>query len=186
MRRISNDTEKNMAELVQNKVTIIFDDTQNELKIHNFPEVEWDLAFLDDQMHYFDLSTGSNIMIPFLTVKENLLLGIPRKEVKEILAEILDQLSMFHLNEHLLEETAIEISDTQQVLLQIIRAIILDKVIIFDRIKKDKEEATFVNNLLPALFKLKFDHHASIIILTDDKELLDSIYYDQVFILAHK
>ncbi|MGO2083207.1 hypothetical protein [Vagococcus sp.] len=186
MTQLPTDQTQSLASLISDKITLVFDNHKNEANDADFSSMEWDPSSCEEELSFFDLSSKVNVMIPFLTVQENLLLGISRKDTDNVIDAILTQLPIFHLPKRILEASANEVTQKEQVLLQIIRAISLKKIVVFDHIDKDKKQSLFINSILPALFKIKKNQIISVIILTDDKELLDSVYYDQVFFIKTK
>lgn len=124
-------------------------------------------------------------MIPFLTVRENLLLGINRKKQQESLLLIEEHLSLFNLTSSVLSLKAQCVSLTDQTILQLLRAIILEHhLLIFDYdMPQTKSESRFLLELMPILKKFNMLQESTITIVTQNEEILNSKYYDFCILL---
>lgn len=133
---------------------------------------------------YISLLGRENNMIPFLTVEDNLFLGLSKKEQKDVAPQIRKAISLFKLKETMLTQTASKLTDSEQTIFQIIRALFLNQtIIIFDSDSDKYDTYIFLNNLLPILKLFSKNKQTTVIIVTNNTELASSNYYDQCILL---
>lgn len=137
-----------------------------------------------DTSSYIALLGRENSMIPFLTVEGNLFLGLSKKDKKELLPQVKKAIAIFKLSETMLNKSARELNDSDQTIFQIIRALVLNQtIIIFDNDSNEYDTSVFLNNLLPILKLFSKNKQATIVIVSSNKDLANSNYYDQCILL---
>ncbi|MGY3765149.1 hypothetical protein ACWOAH_01130 [Vagococcus vulneris] len=123
-------------------------------------------------------------MIPFLTIQDNLLLGIKKKNSETVLYFIRKYSQKFKLPSSILTEFAKDVSKNQQMVLQIMRAIALKQSILINQLANYVVSNKFIEDLLPVLHYFVAKEQTTILIVTSSKELLQSPYYDQCIFLS--
>lgn len=131
---------------------------------------------------FFSMETDKPFMLPFLTVSENLLLGIPKKEKNQFKKECHDLIQLFKLEESIDTQVAHSLSGEEQFILLLIRGLILKKrIVIFD--KEDDSMVYFIKNLMPLLKYITDKQKESIIIVSKHPLLTHSNYYHQCLLI---
>ena len=177
-----NRNEKMLSlDLLTNKMTLIFDSKSN-LNQENIIE----LLKKDTTQKYYGILGRDNNMIPFLSVSDNLLLNISKKNKKEFLDHLNFFLDEFKLGSLSMNETASNVSSHEQLVLQISRGIILKQtIILFDQDKNQHESCQFLINIMPILNRISHKTNATIIICTSNPQVANSPYYDQCLLLTN-
>lgn len=133
------------------------------------------------QENYYALMGRENNMIPFLSVQDNLLLGISKKNKKIFLLTVDQLLINFKVDKKKLSQSADSLSEAEQMIYQIIRALALKQnIIIFD---SADDSTVFLTNLMPLLKKSTKLSGVAVIIVTPSKSIAESSYYDQCLML---
>ncbi|HCM90306.1 MULTISPECIES: hypothetical protein [Vagococcus] len=133
------------------------------------------------QDNYYALMGRENTMIPFLSVQDNLLLGISKKNKKNYLNTVDHILIHFKIDKKELSQPANSLNETEQMIYQIIRALALKQnIIIFD---SANDSTTFLINLMPLLKKFTRLSGVAVIMVTPNKSIAESSYYDQCLML---
>lgn len=131
------------------KVTLILEDEENVTResVMNF------ITSLENNKYYGMVGRENN-MIPFLSILDNLLLGISKNK-KYFLNELSDLLDQFKLASLDLNEAAKSLSKNEQLVLQMIRALILKQtIIIFDSESTTDDSNEFLIHLMPILKRI--------------------------------
>lgn len=160
------------------KVTLILEDDGNATResIMNF------ITSLENNK-YFGMVGRENNMIPFLSILDNLLIGISKKQKNNFLNELSDLLNQFRLTSLDLNEAAKSLSKNEQLVLQMIRALILKQtIIIFDSESTTDDNNEFLIHLMPILKRIVQKQEATLIVSSSNKDLANSLYYDQCFL----
>lgn len=136
-----------------------------------------------NQDNYYALMGRENNMIPFLSVQDNLLLGVSKKNKQAFLETVDSILVSFKLDKETLLSPANSLNDTEQMIYQIIRSLALKQnIIIFD---SANESTVFLTNLMPLLKKFTRLSKVAVVIVTPTKEVAESNYYDQCLMIDH-
>ncbi|MEG0254513.1 MAG: hypothetical protein RR554_01530 [Vagococcus sp.] len=167
------------ASLLSEKLTIILEQetTDKRKDILSFFQAI-------NSFNFYAVMGRKNIMLPFLSVQDNLLLGIPKKEKENFLIQINQIIIKFKLNDKSLKQSANELSEYEQMIFQIIRALILKQnIIIFDTSSNQIDTSLFLFNLMPILKSFTKLNQSTAIIVTSNNDLANSNYYDQCILL---
>lgn len=162
-------------EIFDNKITLFLENQQSDCRQDM-------LRFFNsiNKKKYYAILGKENIMIPFLTIKDNLVIGLSKKEkeqLKERLPKLLDQ---FKLSPSSLNKPASDCSLEEQVVFQIVRSLALRHIIlIFDSTSNQQESNQFLTNLIPVLRTAVKNNHGTIAIVSSSQEVAGSLYYDQ-------
>lgn len=177
-----NDNEWKYASFIQKKMTVLLENTTS--KQEQRKRVFHHCQTLNNSTVVLRLGKNQP-MIPFLTVRENLLLGISRKKQQEALLMIETSLSLFNLTSSVLSLKAQRVSLTDQIILQLLRAITLEhNLLIFDYdMPQSKSESRFLLELMPILKKFNVLQGSTITIVTQNEDILNSKYYDFCILL---
>ena len=163
------------------KMTLLF---ENEA-VNTKEEITSFLKSINNQKYYGMVGRENN-MIPFLSIFDNLLLGISKKERKEFINQLDSFLEQFKLSSLDLKQVALNLSRNEQLVLQMIRALILNQtIVIFDTTSEEKEISRFLVNIMPVLKKQVQEHDATIIISSQNESVANSPYYDQCILLKN-
>ncbi|MFW7431786.1 hypothetical protein [Vagococcus carniphilus] len=170
-----------ISDLITDKLTIVLEqDVKDKRK-----DI---LSFFDsvDTANFYAIMGRKNSMLPFLTVEDNILLGMSKKQQKEFLLELDDAILTFRLDPKCLKQISSSLSDYDQMIFQIIRALILKQnIIIFDTYNSKNDTSVFLLNLMPILKSYTKLNQATALIVTPNVELAKSNYYDQCVLLDH-
>lgn len=133
---------------------------------------------------HISLLGRENNMIPFLTVEDNLFLGLSKKVQKEVAPQLQQAITLFKLKENMLDQVPSKLTGSEQTIFQIIRALFLNQtIIIFDSDSEKHDTSVFLNNLLPILKLYSKNNHTTIVIVSNNTTLASSNYYDQCVLL---
>lgn len=163
------------------KMTLLFQDdsVNNQEDITNF------LKTINENKYYGIVGRENN-MIPFLSILDNLLLGITKKEKREFTQRLDLFLDQFKLNSLDLKQVALNLSKNEQLVLQMIRALILNQTIVLvDSSTEEKDSSRFLVNIMPVLKRQVQEHQATIIISSQNRAVAESPYYDQCVLLKN-
>lgn len=170
-----------ISNLISDKLTIVLE--------QNVTDKRKDiLSFFDsiNATNYYAIMGRKNNMLPFLTVEDNILLGMSKKQQKEFLLELDEAIMTFRLDPKSLKQISSSLSDYDQMIFQIIRALILKQnIIIFDTYNSENDTTNFLLNLMPILKSFTKLNQATAIIVTPNLDLAESNYYDQCILLDH-
>lgn len=163
------------------KMTLLFQDdsVNNQEDITNF------LKTINENKYYGIVGRENN-MIPFLSILDNLLLGITKKEKREFTQRLDLFLDQFKLSSLDLKQVALNLSKNEQLVLQMIRALILNQTIVLvDSSTEEKDSSRFLVNIMPVLKRQVQEHQATIIISSQNRSVAESPYYDQCVLLKN-
>lgn len=169
------------SDFFSKKVTLILEDEENVTRksVMNF------ITSLENNKYYGMVGRENN-MIPFLSILDNLLLGISKKQKSIFLNELSDLLDQFKLASLDLNEAAKSLSKNEQLVLQMIRALILKQtIIIFDSESTTDDSNEFLIHLMPILKRIVQKREATLIVSSKNKNLANSLYYDQCFLFNY-
>ncbi len=167
------------TDLIAEKFTIILEQTNTDKR----KDI---LDFFDkmNTVNYYAIMGRKNSMLPFLTVEDNMLLGISKKQKKEFLLELDEAIITFKVDPRSLKKISSILSERDQMLFQIIRALILKQnIIIFDYTKDQSEKSDFLLNIMPILNIFTKQNRLTAIIVTSDIRIAESNYYNQCILL---
>ncbi|MBE9390156.1 hypothetical protein [Vagococcus salmoninarum] len=136
-------------------------------------KVEKKQSDLASEFHNFYYIGANSSLLPFLTVRENLLLGIARKDKKAYLQEIIKWGNYFKLAEAITHQKATAISSETRLLIHLIRGLALHREIIFLNELELDLSLEFTLSLIPSLKKIAKESSTAFIILTAQAELKD-------------
>lgn len=163
----TNDFDSQATNITNEKITVFYSASSDNY------------FFFDNYLTDDTFIIPTQDMIPFLTVQDNLLLGIKRKNRADVLTFITSHLDKFKLSPDILSLCANEVSRNQQTALHIMRAIALKQPVLINQLTDSGISDKFLFNLLPVLSFFVKKKQATMIILTNSTKLLDSTYYDQ-------
>ncbi|MGX7197640.1 hypothetical protein [Enterococcus olivae] len=114
-------------------------------------------------------------ILPFLSLKDNLLLGV--KKHRQL--EISTYLSLVELSPEILSQE--ELTPLEKVKLQLVRQLLQEKkILLLNRCYKELSVKD-VQWLLPFCHQLAHDKQLKIILFSSDKQLCQTPYIDQIF-----
>lgn len=161
------------------KITLIYDPTTNKHQ-----EQMMSLLQESESNAYYGILGRENNMIPFLSIQDNLLLGISKKDKQWFISELSRLLFQFKLQGLDLETTAMTLSKNEQLVLQMLRAIVLKQTIfIIDPIDSSEKTSQFLFNLMPILKRVAQLQEASLIISSHSSLVAESPYYDHCLLI---
>lgn len=171
--------EINFSSLLSEKLTLVLEQELTDKR----KDI---LSFFQNinSFNFYAVMGRKNTMLPFLTVKDNLLLGVSKKDKDSFLIQLNQIIIKFKLNDQCLTQNANQLSEYEQMIFQIVRALILKQnIIIFDTSSTQVDTSLFLINLMPILKTFTKLNHSTTIIVTSNISLADSSYYDQCILL---
>lgn len=169
------------SDFFSKKITLILEDEENVTResVINF------IGSLENNKYYGIVGRENN-MIPFLSILDNLILGISKKQKGVFLNELNNLLQQFNLSSIDLDDTANSLSKNEQLVLQIIRALILKQtIVILDSELTTNDSSEFLIHLMPILKRTVQQQEATLIVSSGNINLANSFYYDQCFLFNY-
>lgn len=172
-----NWTEDSFDELFQQQhMTVLLEDQSS---------IQADFYFLIDKT--FDMKQSmaigfilsENTFLPYLSIRDNLFVGssVKEKEKKPLLNKLFDYVS---LNTSVLIKSEDTLTIFEQIKLQLVQLLLIDKdIIIIDDIFQ-KLSVAQRQELLPLLQKIAKDKMKAILVLTNDIQIAESPYMDKI------
>lgn len=140
------------------------------------------LAQAFDNSYYINLDSR---LLPFLTIEENFFVGIKRKQVAHYAKKLFQWQHFFKMDPAINQAYPADVNHDRLVIIQLIRAFILKKEVIFiDDIELSLNEE-FLASLMPILKKIAVESEVSIVLLTTKSDLatqfkLETIQADSI------
>ncbi len=130
----------------------------------------------------FEAINDSAFLLPFLTVHENLLLGIRRKHLPLAKKQLATYLRLCQLDQTILLKKENELSATDSLKLKLIQALLVhkDTLLIYDSI--DQLPIKSLQTMLPLLKILSKKAAVRILLFTEKQELAATSFPDQVIV----
>ncbi|ALS00540.1 hypothetical protein ATZ33_03875 [Enterococcus silesiacus] len=172
-----NWTEDSFNELFQQQhMTVLLEDQSS---------IQADFYFLIDKT--FDMKQSmaigfilsENTFLPYLSIRDNLFVGsnIKEKDKKKLLNELFDYVA---LNPSVLVKSEDTLTSFEQIKLQLVQLLLIDKdIIIIDDIFQ-KLSVAQRQELLPLLQKIAKEKKKAILVLTNDIQIAESPYMDKI------
>lgn len=174
---VSNWSEQTFQDIFQQqRITVLLDDQQ---------AVQTDFYFLINQTFQKNQAVTigfillENTFIPYLSLKENLFIGSSIRE-KDRKHALNDCLSYVGLSVSILNKSARELSLYEQIKLQLVQWLLLDKDLL---IINDVFQALTIHQrqeLLPLVQQIAKEKNKAILVLTTDFQIAESPYMDKV------
>ncbi|WP_314065252.1 hypothetical protein [uncultured Vagococcus sp.] len=115
----------------------------------------------------------NNSLLPFLTIEENMMLGIPKKELVSYQNKLEQWGHYFKLKPTIGALRPDGITPETCMLIHLVRAFAMERELVFiDEVALDLSHE-FVDTLIPTLINLANDQKMSIIFVTDRMELIE-------------
>ncbi len=174
---VNNWTEDSFKELFQQQhMTVVLEDQSS---------IQADFYFLIDKT--FDMKQSmaigfilsENIFLPYLSIRDNLFVGTSIKE-KDKKKRLNDLFTYVSLAASVLNKSEDQLSTFEQIKLQLIQLLLLEKdIIIIDDIFQ-KLTISQRQELLPLLQKIAKEKQKAILVLTNDIQIAESPYMDKI------
>ena len=151
---------------------------ENDLLVKNYSNYQLNTFFkTENKSDYYILNNPPACFLPFLTIKNNVLIEISNKQITE--EKLLNILENFQLSPKILQLFPKDITPLEYLKLQIIHGILLHKkAIILGNLEKTISIPE-IQSLLPILKQASNEYQITILLLTDDAALLTSSYSDK-------
>ena len=148
---------------------------ENDLLVKNYSTYQLNAFFKkESKSDYYVLNNPPTCFLPFLTIKNNILIEVSSKQITE--KKLLTILEHFQLSPKILHLFPKDITPLEYLKLQIIHGILLHKrAIILGNLEKTITILE-IQNLLPILKQASDEYQTTILLLTDDSALLTSSY----------
>lgn len=163
----------------------LFDSQKFTVILEDQPSIEKDLMFIVDELlskngkSHIGLISKENIFFPYLSLIDNLFITsvIKEKNRKRALNELL---SLFELNQNTLFKSYDQLTNFEQILLQLMQIVLSNKKEI---IIEDIFSALSIyqrQHLLPLLKQIADKKEKAILLFTSDQQIAESSYIDRV------
>lgn len=142
---------------------------QNSAK-HGAEKKKKKLSATFDNFYYIG---QNNALLPFLTIEENLMLGVSKKELATYQNNLKKWRHYFKLKQTIGSLRPDSITPETSLLIHLVRAFSLERELVFiDEVALNLAQE-FVNTLIPTLINLANEQQISIIFVTNRMELIE-------------
>ncbi len=130
------------------------------------------------QLNQVSLLGYNQIMLPYLPAIDNMLIGLQKKDRELILSELPEMARFFRLSMSQLKKDASQLSVEETIIIQLARAIILQKSIIFFDDAKNHASEEFIDSILPVFKLIRENQNTAVVLVTarDDVPKEPAIY----------
>ncbi len=155
-------------------VTIIF---ESEKDIHTDIKKFHKLFSQQQNRPFFSILSTQNSFVPFLTVEDNLLMGLNRhrKQIQEILYQWLD---LLHIDRKILTSDAKSMNEVVFIELQLIRSVLSQQTLLIMDALLDQISPSQIQGILPFIQTFAKTNNLAVAILTSDQNIVSCSYYD--------